>query len=126
MTVVDEKREWTQADLAAEARRRFGDDPTLWAFVCPSCGDVATVADFIRAGEGERAGQECIGRLLGALSKDAKRGKDGIVRGTRGCDWAAYGLFHGPWSVVMPADDLKPERTVWSFRLAPAPEAVAG
>lgn len=111
-------RKLTQAELTAEARERFGDDPRTYAFQCPHCDDIATIQEFIDAGDGARSGQECIGRLLGALKKDAQPYKG------RGCDWAAYGLFHGPWEIVMPAEDGKPERSAWSFPLAPAPSTL--
>lgn len=99
-----EKTEYTQAELMAEARARFGDDPLDFAFVCPSCDDVATIRDFKEAGGPYLAGQGCIGRLLGALSGPP----------TRGCDWAAFGLIGGPWQIVLPGG-----KKVWSFRLAP-------
>lgn len=119
-----EKRTWTQAELLAEAKRRFGDDPLDFAFVCPSCGDVTAIREFREArhenhrdgsdcaGHPELAGQECIGRLLGALKGPQKAWKG------RGCDWAAYGLIPGPWSVEMPDG-----RTVSSFRLADTGQA---
>jgi len=113
-------RKLTQAELVAEAQKEFGPDPLKYAFRCPNCGDVATIKDFVAAGDGNLAGQECIGRLLGSLKRSAIRGRDGIVRGERGCDWAAYGLFRGPWEIVMPAEDGKPERSAWSFPLAVA------
>ena len=50
MTAPAERIRWTQAELVAEARARFGDQPRAWAFVCPSCDDVATAQDFIDAG----------------------------------------------------------------------------
>jgi hypothetical protein len=48
-------------------------------FVCPACGNVASMAEFKAAGASEpsAAAQNCIGRF--SLDK--------------GCDWAAYGLF---------------------------------
>lgn len=115
-------RKLTQAELVAEARDRFGDDALKWAFECPSCKDVATGEDFRNAlkehprtgrdGEPLPAsallGQECIGRTLGALEE----GYTG-----RGCNWAAYGLFPGPWEIVLPDG-----RSVHGFPLAPAPE----
>lgn len=105
-------RKLTQEELATEARARFGDDPKLYAFQCPNCGDVATIQDFIDAGKPEAAGQDCIGRHLGALSRAVKK------YAGRGCDWAAYGLFHGPWEIVIPADGDRPEHSAWSFALA--------
>lgn len=113
-------RKLTQAELMAEAKERFGDDWLTWAFECPRCGDIASFADFKAAGaQASACGQECLGRTLGALTKNGK------YEG-RGCNWAAYGLFHGPWEVVLPADDKHPERTVWSFPLADAPQAEIG
>lgn len=123
MTTSTDHRKLTQAELIAEATERFGADPLKWAFQCPTCGDIATGADFSEAlAEKPRkhrtgadviasdvVGQECIGRTLGALEKG--RGK---YTG-RGCDWAAYGLFGGPWTVVLPDG-----RTMHAFPLAPA------
>ncbi|MDT0306837.1 VVA0879 family protein [Streptomyces sp. DSM 44917] len=113
-------RRLTQAELVALCRERFGDDPMLWAFRCPSCGDVATGQDMKdalaahprtgRDGQPVTAsgilGQECIGRTLGALSTGTRRG----------CDWAAYGLLPGPWEIVLPDG-----RSAYSFPVADAP-----
>lgn len=108
-----ESRTLTQDELVAEARARFGDD-------------IANAQDFIDAkADPNRVGQECIGRSLGALAKDAT-GTDGRSHAKRGCDWAAYGLFRGPWFVTIP-DSEGGTRDVASFPLAPAPtEAVTG
>ncbi len=117
-----DKWQWTQEELCAEAVRRFGKDPMKWAFQCPNCQDVATGDDFRKAladnprtgRDGEPlhvsaiVGQECIGRTLGALKKS-------ITWDGRGCDWAAYGLFSGPWEITMPDG-----HTAWGFPLAQA------
>jgi hypothetical protein len=115
-------RTLTQAELITEARARFGADPLAWAFQCPSCQDIATGADFrealaehprrnLSSGEdviaSDLLGQECIGRTLGALDRKPYEG--------RGCDWAAYGLLAGPWTVALPNG-----RSMHSFPLAPA------
>lgn len=113
----DAYRKLTQAELNDEAKRRFGDDPLTYAFRCPHCNDVATVKDFVDAGAGERAGQECIGRSLGALDAILQKYKG------RGCDWVAYGLFRGPWEIVLPAEGDKPERSAWSFPPAEPPKS---
>lgn len=116
-------RTLTQSDLADEARARFGDDPRDWAFQCPSCKDIASGSDFTQAlkerplstqdGDPITAstvlGQHCIGRHLGAL--------DTPTTHTRGCDWSAYGLIPGPWTILMPDGKEVP-----AFPLAPAPE----
>lgn len=108
-------RKLDQAELIAEATARFGDDPLNWAFTCPTCGDVADGHDFreaLAAHPRERkgkpviasdlVGQECIGRTLGV--------------GKHGCNWTAYGLFSGPWEIVMPDGRIAP-----AFPLATAP-----
>jgi hypothetical protein len=125
MTTTTDHRKLTQAALVAEATERFGADPLKWAFICPSCKDVANGEDFSKAlaehprthnrsGEtviaSDIVGQECIGRTLGALTKG--RGK---YTG-RGCDWAAYGLFAGPWQIELPNG-----HTMHAFPLAPTP-----
>ncbi|MFJ4785090.1 VVA0879 family protein [Streptomyces sp. NPDC088794] len=117
-------RELTQAELIAEATERFGSDPLKWAFRCPSCGDIANGEDFrqalaehprtnLRTDEpliaSDIVGRECIGRTLGALAK-ARSKYTG-----RGCDWAAYGLFGGPWTITLPNG-----HTMRAFPLAPA------
>lgn len=121
MTTTTEPRKLTQAELVTEATDRFGDDPLKWAFACPSCGDIANGQDFSdalaarprkhRSGEdviaSDIVGQECIGRALGALAKG-----QGKYTG-RGCDWAAYGLFAGPWTIALPDG-----RTMHAFPLA--------
>jgi hypothetical protein len=104
----------TQADLVEEAKLRFGDDVLNYAFRCPHCHDVATIREWKELGEPGRAGQDCIGRATGATTKPKPTN-------TRGCDWAAYGLFRGPWEIVVPAEDDKPERSVWGFPLAGDP-----
>jgi len=122
------RRTLTQAELVAEATERFGGNPMDWAFQCPACGDIATGQDFSEAlaahprtgrdGSAVTAsdilGQECIGRTAGALAKDRKYAG-------RGCDWAAYGLFPAPWTIMLP-DDGKTH----CFPLAPAPVPAAG
>ncbi len=98
----------TQAELFAEGLARFGPDPLDIAFVCPSCGDVATLREWQAIDTTDQAGQNCIGR-----ASMAARDAAGVTR--LGCDWAAYGLFRGPWEIV--AGD----RSLWGFPLAGDP-----
>lgn len=111
----------THAEFLATLIDRFGQDPMDWAFICPSCKDVATGADFKAALEAHPResrgkpvvaehviGQECIGRSLGALNA-----ADGAWGG-RGCNWTAYGLFAGPLYVMVSTS----ERPVPSFHIA--------
>ena len=116
----------TQPELLALLTERFGPSHTNWAFQCPSCGDVATGADFqdalaenpIIRQDGTTVtasdifGQHCIGRNLGALQGKAKDWKG------RGCDWTAYGLFMGPVTI-----DLGDGKKMHCFPLAnPTPD----
>jgi len=76
----------THAEWLAEARRRFGENPANWRFVCPVCKHVASGADFKKAAAPPSAmAQECIGRYHGAESfADAGKGP---------CNYAGFGLF---------------------------------
>jgi hypothetical protein len=84
----------TQADFIAEVRRRHGDDPVKWKFVCPMCNTPQSAEDFYAAGFKRGTGEvnkylgfSCIGRFTG--KGPAKRAS--IVR--EGCDWTLGGLF---------------------------------
>lgn len=132
MTVQGDNDTISQADLLALLTNRFGPDPMNWAFVCPSCGDIANGGDFRQAladnpttrrdGTPSTAsdflGQQCIGRLLGALREKRQDDWKG-----RGCDWVAFGLFRGPQMVRLPAQPGQESedgsgRLVPSFRVA--------
>ena len=68
----------TAAEWRAEGERRFGPHPEDWKFKCPRCGRINTGQEFKDAGaKPDSMYCECIGR------HDK----------TKGCDWAAYGLF---------------------------------
>ena len=74
-----------------EGKRRFGDDFMKWKFVCPVCGNVASVLDFKGHGESaDIATKECIGRYRKERAHPFGEGKDKI---TQPCDYAGYGLF---------------------------------
>jgi hypothetical protein len=83
MSRVLTKEEWIR-----EGREKFGNDQMQWRFVCPVCGHVASVQDYLdaKAPEGMIA-FSCIGRLLGA-AREAFGGK-----GTGPCNYAGGGLF---------------------------------
>jgi len=113
-------RKLTQDELHQLARERFGDDPMQWAFRCPNCDDVATLAEFVAAGaDPGRTGQECIGRSLGALTKPSATNR-------RGCDFSAYGLIPGPWEIVFPADVRRDRPEPYSVRSFPLADAREG
>lgn len=87
----------TREEWIAEARLLFGSDEREWRFVCPSCGHVASVADWIDAGANEgHVAFSCVGRFLDGEPVDAFE--------TPGpCNYAGGGLFRlNPVSVQMP------------------------
>lgn len=72
-----------------EAISRFGEDREQWRFICPSCGHVASAADYKQAGAPEGAvGFSCIGRWL-STSSDAFGGQN-----SGPCNYAGGGLFN--------------------------------
>jgi|SRR5687767_212614 len=81
-------RKVTSEQWEAEGRSLYGDDKMNWKFRCPSCGHVASVADWKAAGasQGEVA-FSCVGRHLNANDK-ATFGRSGGP-----CNYAGGGLF---------------------------------
>lgn len=76
----------TREEWHAEGVRRFGSDVKTWRFVCPSCGHVASVADWLAVGatKGEIA-FSCVGRhMSNAADMCTKPGP---------CNYAGGGLF---------------------------------
>lgn len=110
----------TIAAWQAEARRRFGDDPLKWRFVCPVCKHEASVADWKAAGatEGEVA-FSCVGRRIPgskeAFANDEKPGP---------CTYTGGGLFK--LNPVRIGD--RPQTTLFNFAPDPrkAPTAAGG
>lgn len=75
-------------DWVTELKKRFGDDPKKWQFVCPSCGNIQTIQDFIDYNIENPEGKvyyNCIGRYV--------QGK--------GCDWTLGGLLKIHSTVVI-------------------------
>ena len=90
-------------DWQKEGTKRFGENQFNWKFVCPGCGNIASVEDFrIYKSEGatpNSAYQECIGRYTGGRSwANPKK-----TNPKKPCDYAGYGLICiSPVEVVMP------------------------
>jgi hypothetical protein len=106
-----EMAKYTQKEWLNELRNRFGKDTKNWAFVCPACGKVSTVQEFLDAGaDVNDSYQSCIGRFTGKGSP--KEGQDG-------CNWAAYGLFGtcGKGDTVISEDG----KEIDVFAMAPKP-----
>ena len=76
------------AEWRAKAIDLFGRNPLDWAFVCPSCGHVATVRDWKEAGaSSDHTGFSCIGRWLDAPDKNTFSKNGGP------CQYAGGGLI---------------------------------
>lgn len=57
----------TQDELVGRLISLFGENPMGWAFVCPSCGDVATGRDFREALNAQGRENEAASSLLGQV-----------------------------------------------------------
>lgn len=76
----------TLEQYMADAEEKFGPDKMNWKFVCPSCGNVASVAAYKAAGAPEGAvGFSCVGRWTGATKNIGE--KPGP------CNYSGGGLF---------------------------------
>jgi len=75
----------------AEGQRMFGEDKRTWRFVCPSCGHIASVQDWMDAGAPDGAvAFSCIGRYTG----DGKVAADKAFKHAGGpCNYTGGGLF---------------------------------
>jgi hypothetical protein len=83
----------TEAAWNALGAKLFGAEMDRWRFTCPHCGNVMSLHKARGMPPDELAAlrtgtwsieSECIGRYLTGV----------------GCDWAAYGLFSGPFFVT--------------------------
>ncbi len=84
-------RVMTREEWEAEGVRRFGPEKLDWKFICPSCGHIASVKDWVDAGGQGGIGFSCIGRWIGS-KRNALDGK-----GPGPCNYAGAGLFRlGP------------------------------
>jgi len=82
----------TKEEWKTEAIKRFGTDIMNWKFVCPICGNVASVADYKNAHAPESAiAFNCIGRYLpNCRSAFGRNSKNAPLKP---CDYTGGGLF---------------------------------
>lgn len=79
----------TKEDWQALGTQLFGPNMMEWRFVCPACGNIASVEDFAsykeQGANPNSATCECIGRY---------DGHEAVVMGTaKPCNYAGYGLI---------------------------------
>lgn len=81
--------EITLEEWETKGKKLYGEDYANWKFVCPACGHISSVQEFIDLGANANSSYtNCIGRING-------KGEDGLkgIDNGYGCNWAAYGLF---------------------------------
>src|SRR5579862_1076953 len=96
----------THEEWLKEGEKLFGKQARHWRFVCPSCGNVATAAEFLPFKKGDvreaciSVTIECIGRYTGARGAfDPAKFKP--------CNYAGYGLFRiNPVRVEMDGHEI--------------------
>lgn len=109
-------KKYTYSEWLQEGRKRFGEDIKKWKFVCPACGHIQSVSDFVSLGlDPNNAFQECIGRHNGNAKPAHEHSVDG-------CDWCSYGLFGtlGKGIIVITEDGKQME--VFDFAQAESEE----
>ncbi len=71
----------------AEAKKRFGDNPKNWKFICPSCGHIASAQDWIDVGASpSEIAFSCVGR-------HTEKPYDAFQKGKSPCNYAGGGLI---------------------------------
>lgn len=124
------KRRLSQAEWWAEGRRLFGDNPDLWLFVCPSCGQIQSRLDWLAYGTpgaeaDRRLAFDCIG--IRALEVCPDPGTVDFMEPSRGtgCRYTAAGLFPiSPVVVTMGAQHDPFERELFEWAHQPQPQEV--
>ena len=98
----------TRDEWFAEAKRRFGEDPYDWKFVCPVCKHVASVRDWKEAGAPEGSvAFSCVGRWI-------EGSRDAFGSSSKGpCTYAGGGLFK-----LNPIPVEHEDKTVYFFEFA--------
>jgi hypothetical protein len=110
-------REISYADWEAEGTRIFGEDRKQWRFVCPACGVVTQVQEWLDAGVPDQIAFSCIGR-------SRTKARDAFDSGPGPCNYAGGGLFGlNPIKVTRSEKDARGEPVVTAtFAFAPNPQ----
>jgi len=107
----------TRAEFEAEGERRFGPDKKKWKFICPVCGHIASVQDWLDAGVEEQMAFSCIGRSDAPAMQLAREAFASTGKGP--CNYAGGGLFKlNPLEIEGCKDKF--------FAFAPASEVTPG
>lgn len=106
----------TRAELHAELKSRFGDDPLDWAIQCSMCKTIFTARDFKNALKAEGLNETQQGlELFMSFGRECI----GLHDEARGCKWSAYELYAPKVVEYMVTPNGE---KVAHFPIAPAPE----
>ena len=101
----------TVAEWVARGTELFGGDMLEWKFVCPACGHVQAVKDFLpfkdRGASPDSARFNCVGRYAGAARIAFGGSGDGP------CDYTSGGLFN--ISPLLITDESGKEHVAFDF-----------
>lgn len=114
---MDKVRKINKLDWLKEGKERFGEDPKAWKFVCPNCGNIQTIQDFIdlrdhdiEVQDAQVAYYSCIGRYDTRIPR-AKIGTLGDPK--EYCNYTLGGLITLNKTVVI--DGKGKENRVFEF-----------
>jgi hypothetical protein len=107
----------THVEWLRRGRELFGKDFMKWRFVCPVCGNVATVEDFQqykdKGANPNGATCECIGRYSG---KGGPAVFEGRKVSAKPCEYAGYGLLRlSPVRIMEDLDGEEEEAHCFAF-----------
>jgi len=102
----------TKEEWRAKGKELFGEEHLEWKFVCPGCGHIQAVKDFMpykeRGANFDSATKECIGRYSGG-----KSWMHDILEKNGPCDYAGYGLLR-----ISPITVIDGEKEIHCFAFA--------
>jgi len=115
--VKEEIRRVDIKDWMAEGKALFGDEPLDWKFVCPNCGHVQSMRDFLELREAgikiksvQQAYFSCIGRFDTRI-KDEEIGT--VFDDKSPCNYTLGGLFRFCKTIVI--DEKGEENHAFEF-----------
>lgn len=98
---------FTHDQWQALGKRLFGDAGRDWRWICPACGGVQTPQMFLDRERGDMTKDDaCNMAATECIKRSATLTRGGRDIRADECDWVAWGLFKGPWFVVMDQDKI--------------------
>ena len=104
-------------DWMAEGKALFGDEPLDWKFVCPNCGHIQTMRDFLElreAGIYKKTLQQAYYSCIGRFDTRIKEKDVGTILDRKSpCNYTLGGLF--PFCKTVVIDEEGKENLVFEF-----------